>query len=941
MKLWRLHSLQKATPQRLYRPFKFFLPSTQRLNIFKFIQTSATSSGEKTIAILSLIEKGNFSPTSNAYSELLSECCATKSLNQGMQIHAHITKSGFSQDTKLRTHLINLYSKCRTFSYARNLIDEITEPYLVSWSALISGYAQNGLGEEAISAFREMHLSGVKCNEFTFPSVLKACSITKDLKQGKQIHGIVVVTGFGSDVFVANTLVVMYAKCSESLDSRRLFDEISERNVVSWNVLFSSYVQSDCYEDAMGLFQEMVSSGVKPDEFSLSSMLNACTGSGDLGQGRKVHGYLIRLGYDSDPFSINALVDMYAKLGDLEAALAVFEKIAQPDIVSWNSIISGCALHGYHDWVLELLGRMKGSGLIPNIFTLSSVLKACAEMGMKDLGRQVHSELIKMDIRIDSFLSVGLIDMYSKCDLMEDARMVFNLMPEQDLIAWNVVISGYSLTGDDKEAVSLFTDMQKEGLSFNHTTLSTILKSTASLQAVDVSKQVHALSVKSGFHYDLYVVNSLIDSYGKCSHVEDAARIFKECPFSDVVSFTSLITAYAQYGLGEEALKLFLEMLDMGLKPDQFVCSSLLNACANLSAYEQGKQVHVHILKLGFVLDIFAGNALVNMYAKCGSIEDADRAFSKIPRRGIVSWSAMIGGLAQHGHGKEALHLFKQMLKEGVFPNHITLVSVLCACNHAGLVTEAKQYFELMEELFGIKPMQEHYACMIDLLGRAGKLNEAVELINKMPFEANAAVWGALLGASRIHGNLELGRHAAEMLFALEPEKSGTHVLLANMYASVGMWESVAKVRRLMKDSKVKKEPGMSWIEVKDKVHTFVVGDRSHSRTEEIYAKLDELSDLMSKVGYVPMVDIDLHDVERSEKALLLLHHSEKLAVAFGLIAMPEGTPIRVKKNLRVCIDCHTAFKFICKIVSREIIVRDINRFHHFRDGSCSCRDYW
>jgi pentatricopeptide repeat protein len=301
----------------------------------------------------------------------------------------------------------------------------------------------------------------------------------------------------------------------------------------------------------------------------------------------------------------------------------------------------------------------------------------------------------------------------------------------------------------------------------------------------------------------------------------------------------------------------------------------------------------------------------------------------------------MIGGLAQHGHGKEALKLFNQMLKDCVSPNHITLVSVLCACNHAGLVNEGKHYFETMEEKFGIKPTQEHYACMIDLLGRSGKLKEAVNLVNSIPFEADGSVWGALLGAARIHKDVELGQKAADMLFTLEPDKSGTHVLLANIYASAGMWEKAANVRKVMKFSNVKKEPAISWIEVKDKIHTFIVGDRNHSRSDEIYAKLDELNELLSKAGYSPIIETDIHNVEQSEKEKLLYHHSEKLAVAFGLIATPPGAPIRVMKNLRVCVDCHTFLKFVAKIVSRQIVVRDINRFHHFKDGSCSCGDFW
>ncbi|CAI0468763.1 unnamed protein product [Linum tenue] len=584
-----------------------------------------------------------------------------------------------------------------------------------------------------------MHSLGVKCNEFAFPSVFKACTLTNDFRLGKQVHGTVVVTGFENDEFVLNSMVVLYAKCGEIADSTRIFDAIPRRTVVSWNALLNCYVQRDSFGEAVELFQDMIVSQTQPNEFTLSTMINACTGLEDGRQGRKIHGYLIKLGYDLDLFSANALVDMYAKSG-----------------------------------------------------------------------------------------------------YMVDARLVFNVIPEKDLIAWNAVISGHSHNGQ-----------------------------------------------------------------------------------------------------GEEALKLYLEMQSQGIKPDAFVYSSLFNACASLSAYEQAKQVHVQVLKLGFIIDIFAGNSLVNSYAKCGSIDDAERAFREIPERSIVSWSAMIGGMAQHGHGRLALQMFNEMLKEGVAPNHITLVSVLCACNHAGLVTDAKRYFSSMEELFSVQPMEEHYACMIDILGRAGKLDEAMELVNTMPYEANAAVWGALLGAARIHKNVDLGSKAAEMLINLEPEKSGTHILLANIYASAGMWDGVAKIRKVMKDSNVKKEPGMSWMEIKDKVHTFIVGDRSHPRGKEIYAKLEELSEPLRKAGYVPMVETDLHDVEEREKAKLLYHHSEKLAVAFGLIATPPGAPIRVKKNLRICLDCHTAIKLVSKIASREIIVRDINRFHHFRDGLCSCGDYW
>ncbi|TQD88169.1 hypothetical protein C1H46_026230 [Malus baccata] len=669
---------------------------------------------------------------------LLTQHLAVRSLRE---IHAHMIRFGCSEDPNLRNHLINLYAKCRFFRHARKLVDESPEPDLVSWSALISGYAQNGLGKEALSAFREMHSLGVKCNEFTFPSVLKACSITKDLGLGTQVHGVALLTGFESDEFVGNTLVVMYAKCGEFGDSRRLFDAIPERNVVSWNALFSCYVQSDFHGEAMDLFQEMVLSGVRPNEYSLSSIINACTGFGDGSRGRKIHGYMIKLGYESDSFSANALVDMYAKVKSLEDAVTVFEKIEQPDIVSWNAVIAGCVLHEYHGRALKFFRQMKGSGIRPNMFTLSSALKACAGLGFKKLGGQLHSFLIKMDTESDSFVNVGLIDMYCKCEMMSNARVLFEMMPKKDMIAWNAVISGHSQNGEDIEAVSLFSEMYKEGVEFNQTTLSTVLKATASLQAIDVCEQVHALSVKTGFESDMYVINSLLDTYGKCGKVEDAARIFKECPIEDVVAFTSMITAYSQYEQGEEALKLYLQMLDRENKPDSFVCSSLLNACANLSAYEQGKQIHVHILKFGFMSDAFAGNSLVNMYAKCGSIEDADRAFAEVPERGIVSWSAMIGGLAQHGHGREALNFFAQMLKDGVPPNHITLVK-------SSDIIVNNEYFTFTEirppSTQSLAPVTTQYPGV-----SSGPLN--VSLVS-----TNVAIFGALLGGFNAVLNLVL-----------------------------------------------------------------------------------------------------------------------------------------------------------------------------------------
>ncbi|KAI4383974.1 hypothetical protein MLD38_009751 [Melastoma candidum] len=801
--------------------------------------------------------------TTALLSKLLWRCCAAKSFGLGKSVHARVILLGLSKDPKLRIHLVTLYAKSRDFACARELVDQSPEPDTVSWSALISGYAQNGHGEEAILAFREMRRLGLEGNEFTLPSVLKSCSLVEDLVIGRQVHGEVVVTGYEGEEFVANTLVVLYAKCG-SLGIRG---------------------------EASFMFEEMVSFGVKPSGFTLSSLLGACAGLEDCTLGMKVHGYLVKLGYDVDIFAKNALVDMYAKAGNLDCANLAFKEIPVPDIVSWNAIIAGCVLHEGHCEALTLFERMKRLGAVPNLFTLSSAAKACSGLELKDLARQLHSHIIKLNGESDKFLSVGIVDMYSKCNSLADAETAYESMQEKDIIVFNALLSGYSQNGEDSKVMTFFADTFKEGLGFNQTTLSALLKSAAAVKENVFCSQVHTISLKSGFISDAQVRTTLVDVYGKCGRVDDAQKAFEMAPREDVLATTALMSAYAQYGQGEESVKLYIKGLNQGVQPDPFFCSSLLNACANLSAYEQGKQAHTHILKFGFLSDIFAGNSLVNMYAKCGAIDDANHVFCKLSERGTVSWSAMISGLAQHGCAEEALEFFNKMLEAGVSPNHVTLLSVLSACNHAGLVDKAKEYFDSMVEKFGVKPMQEHYACMIDLLGRAGMLEEAMEMIQTMPFEANGHIWGAMLGAARIHKNVELGEQAAKMLFVIEPENSGTIVLLANVYASVGMWDKVAEARKFMKHSKVKKEPGMSWVEIKDKVHTFIVGDRSHDRTDEIYAKLDELGDRMKRAGYVPVVETDLHNVETTEKEKLLYHHTESQTLG-GLKNLGYGVPV-------------------------------------------------
>jgi pentatricopeptide repeat protein len=556
-------------------------------------------------------------------------------------------------------------------------------------------------------------------------------------------------------------------------------------------------------------------------------------------------------------------------------------------------------------------------------------------------GKQVHGFSLKIGFQAEVSVGNALLTMYAKCGNVDNAHKVFEKMPEREVVSWNAMIAGYAQAGYSELAQKLFSKMLLAALKINQITLATVLGACASLEALEHGKQIHNYIIKSGFQPDVSVASSLVDMYCKCGSIMDARRVFDSLVERDMVSWNSIIAGYAQNDQREEALVLFRELQRLGMIPNQITFASVLRACASLTALEQGKQVFVHITKIVFEADVYVGSALVDMYCKCGCLEDARKVFDQVPERNIVSWNAMLSGYAQHGLGKEALSLFEQMQQSGIMPNDVTFIGVLSACSHAGLVDEGLHYFDVMFQDHGVMQKLKHYTCMVDILCRAGKLDEAVHFINEMPYEPDALVWNIVLGASRVHANVDIGKLSADYLLELEPENSSAYVLLSNIYAASSKWEDVARVRKLMKGKSVIKDPGCSWIQVKDKVHLFVADDRSHSQTEKIYAKLEELARQLRNSGYVPDTVFVLHDVSEEQRENALRYHSEKLAIAFGLISTLPEIPLRIMKNLRVCGDCHNATKLISKIVGREIIVRDANRFHHFKDGLCSCGDFW
>lgn len=531
--------------------------------------------------------------------------------------------------------------------------------------------------------------------------------------------------------------------------------------------------------------------------------------------------------------------------------------------------------------------------------------------------------------------------MYSKSSLPHFARKVFDEQSLNLTISYNAMISGYSSNSIFPEAVNIFREMRREmRVSVNSVTMLGLVSGITLPNHLNIGACLHACAFTLGFDSDLSVANSFLTMYVKCGEVEYARQLFDEIPVKDLITWNAMISGYAQNGHARRVLEIYNEMKKVnGVKPDPVTLLGVLCSCANLGAQGIGREVERKIEQFGFHSNSFLMNALINMYARCGNLVRAREVFDCMDekKKSVVSWTAIIGGYGIHGEGEIAVELFDEMVRSGVRPDRTVFVTVLSACSHAGLTEKGLEYFDEMERKFGLQPGPEHYSCLVDLLGRAGRLKEAMNQIESMKVKPDGAVWGALLGACKIHRNVELAEVAFQHVIELEPTNIGYYVLLSNVYSDAKNLDGILRVRVMMRDRKLRKDPGISYLEYKGKMHLFYSGDTNHPQSKEIYRMLGELENLVKEI-HQP----DHKCQGRSEEQLTGAGvHSEKLAIAFGLLNTRSGTDITVMKNLRVCVDCHVFIKLVSKIVDRQFIVRDATRFHHFRNGVCSCKDYW
>ncbi|KAJ1258336.1 hypothetical protein BS78_10G067700 [Paspalum vaginatum] len=681
-----------------------------------------------------------------------------------------------------------------------------------------------------------------------------------------------------------------------------------------------------------------------PDSFSFAfaatSLSSSCSSRDNdfSAAARALHALAVAAGYAADTFVASALAKLYFKLSRGDDARKVFDAVPSPDTILWNTLLAG--LSGSE--ALEAFVRMVEAGRVrPDSTTLASVLRAAAEVAHTAMGRCVHGFGVKRGLAEHGHVVTGLMSLYSKCGDMDCARRLFDRMDDPDLVAYNALISGYSVNGMVESSVELFEELAA-GRRPNSSTLVAVIPVYSPFGHDLLARCLHSFVVKAGLDADALVSTALTTLYCRLNDMESARNIFDAMPEKTMESWNAMISGYAQNGLTEMAVALFQLMQELNVQPNPVTIASILSACAQLGALSLGKWVHKIIAKENLELNVYIMTALIDMYAKCGSIAEARSIFDRMDNKNVVSWNAMISGYGLHGQGAEALKLYKAMLEAHILPTSSTFLSVLYACSHGGFVDEGREVFRVMTNEYRISPGIEHCTCMVDLLGRAGKLNEALELISEFPQNAiGPGVWGALLGACMVHKNSDLAKLASQKLFELDPDNAGYYALLSNLYTSKKHYSEAAAVRQEAKNRKLVKTPGCTLIEIGDKPHVFMAGDRVHPQSEAIYSYLEKLTAKMIEAGYQPVTEAALYDVEEEEKEHMVRVHSEKLAITFGLLSTEPGTEIRIIKNLRVCLDCHNATKFISKVTQRLIVVRDASRFHHFRDGVCSCGDYW
>ncbi|KAM6591556.1 hypothetical protein CsatA_014161 [Cannabis sativa] len=608
----------------------------------------------------------------------------------------------------------------------------------------------------------------------------------KSMSQLRQIHAQIILHRLTLQNLTLGKLIAFsaVADAGDIRYAQLVFDQVIEPNKFMYNSLIRGYSNTDTRLKSLLLYRKMISSGLSPNEFTLPFVLKVCAGTAAFRDAVVVHGQAIKFGIGCQVCVQNGLINVYISFGLIRFARHVFDEISQRTLVSWNTMIGGYSKLGFCKEAFLLFREMRESELRPDKFTLVNLLSVCSQSCDLALGRFVHLYIVITGVEIDQIVRNALLDMYAKCGNLRSSQTVFDLMSDKNVVSWTSLVCGYAKNG----------------------------------------------------------------------HIESAKAVFDKMPVKNVVSWNAMITCYVQEGQFNEALALFNKMQSSKVVPDKATLVSILSACSQIGDLVMGEEIYKYICNSNMELGVTLLNSLVDMYAKCGALEMALHLFLKSPEKNVVSWNVIIGALALHGCGLKAIEMFEDMQSREVFPDKFTFTGLLSACCHSGLVDTGRYYFDIMNSFYGISPELEHYACMVDLLGRLGLLGEAVRLIGGMPIKPDVVIWGALLGACRIHGNLEISKLILKQLLELEPHSSGPYVLLCNIFCEAKRWEDAKKIRKLMKNGGVTKSRAISFIEIYNHVFEFMAYDQRHQLSSSIYTMLDQLTDHLRSCSFF---DID------------------------------------------------------------------------------------
>ncbi|KAM7260095.1 hypothetical protein ACFE04_015836 [Oxalis oulophora] len=827
----------------------------------------------------------------HVFAMLLKSCTALRLVKSGRVIHSHVIKLGHVSCQYVSKGLLNMYAKCGLLDDSQKLFGQMEDCDTVVWNIVLSGFSVSRVDDtKVMRLFKKMCVvNNPKPTPVTIAIVLPVCARLKDLGLGRSVHSFAMKSGLETNTLVGDSLISMYAKCNQVLnDAYRAFASIYDKDVVSWNAIIAGFSENKMMDNAFSMFRQMLRGPVKPNYATFVTILHVLASMDkNIGflLGKEIHCYVLRRTDLGEDISVcNALMSLYLKVGLMHEAETLFHRMNSRDLISWNAVIAGFVSNGQWLKALDLFHDLVTQEMIyPDSVTLISILPACAHLQNLLLGKAIHGYIFRNPYLFgETTVWNALVNFYAKCNNVKSAYHTFLLIPNRDLISWNSMLDAFVMGGHHTLFLDSFHRMLLEGNKPDSVTILSAGYFCSSVAKLEKVKEVHGYSIKFGFlssdvdpavgnsilaayaksgnmdyafrvfqslskQRNLVTFNSMIHSYVNSGSHDDALKIFHEMSTTDITTWNLMVRACAENDCHDQALSFFHELQNQGFKPDCVTIMSILPLCTKLALVQMLRQCHGYIIRVCFN-DVKLNGALLDVYAKCGSIDNAYKLFSSNHCKDLFMFTAMVGGYAMHGMGKEATFTFYNMLELGIKPDHVIITTVLSACSHAGLIDDGLKIFNSIEKVYKIKPTIEQYACVVDLLARGGRVKDAYLLVTKLPVEVSANLWRTLLGACKTHHEVELGCVVADRLFEIEASNIGNYVVMSNLYAADARWDQVMEMRKLMRTKDLKKPAGCSWIEVNRQNNVFIAADSSHTERIHIYSMLSILDQQMKEL---------------------------------------------------------------------------------------------